>query len=58
MFTVTNEDGFGMGDIGERRFMGKDGALRPQTCLQNLGKGQVSSVQGTVLLSSKEAEGT
>jgi hypothetical protein len=58
MFIVTNEDGFGMGAVGEKPFMGKDRALRPQTCLQSLGRGQVRSVQGTVLLSSKEAEGT
>lgn len=53
-FIVTNEDGFGMRYVGERLFMGKNGALRPQTCPQSLGRG---SVEGTVLLSSKEVEG-
>lgn len=56
-FIVTNEDGFGMRDVGERPFVGKDGALK-QTCLQSLGRDEVISVQGTGLFSSKEAEGT
>lgn len=45
-----------MRDVGERPFVGKDGALK-QTCLQSLGRDEVNSVQGTGLFSSKEAEG-
>ena len=54
---VTNEDGFGMREIGERHFVEKDGALRPQTNMfPEPGKGQRSP--GTVFLGSKCAEVT
>lgn len=40
---VTNEDGFGMREIGERHFVEKDVALRPQTNMfPEPGKGQLS----------------